>query len=234
MKQKLWMSWSTGKDSALALYEILQSQEFEVEGLFTTVNESFGRVAMHSTREELLAQQAFELDLPLTIVKIPYPCTNEIYEQRMAECIQAARAQNITHMAFGDLYLEEIRDYRLKMLTGTGITPVFPLWGISTTDLAARLISLGFKAIVTCVDTKKLPQSFVGRSYDASFLTDLPPNIDPCAENGEFHTVVYSSPNFRNPLKVKVGEIVRREGFCFADVVNGANNLGQDCQQTMR
>ena len=219
VRPNIWISWSSGKDSAFALYELLRQSEFEVTGLMTTINEAFGRVAMHSTREELLVKQAEEIARPLVRIKIPYPCANEIYEKQVNESIDEAKRKGVTHMMFGDLFLDDIRKYREEMLRPTGITPVFPLWQRQTKRLAVEMIESGFKAIVTCVDPRQLSPSFAGREFDESFLRNLPLGVDPCGERGEFHTFVYDGPIFRNPIKIKVGEIVARDGFVFADVM---------------
>ncbi len=216
---KLWMSWSSGKDSALALHYLRQNPETEVVGLLTTVNETYDRVAMHAVRDELLELQAKMLSLPLHKIKIPSPCTNEVYEAKMQDAITEAKRQGITEMGFGDLFLADIRAYREKMLAGTGITPHFPLWKIPTDHLAKEMLESGVRAVVTCVDPRKLPKEFAGREFDRDFLSDLPGSVDPCGEYGEFHTFVYDAPEFKNPISVEVGEIVERDGFVFADVV---------------
>lgn len=219
MRPNLWVSWSSGKDSAFALYELLRENKYNVTGLLTTVNETFGRVAMHSTREELLIEQAKELSIPLIQIKIPCVCSNEIYEQQMRLAITDAQNQGVTHMMFGDLFLEDIRKYRKNMLCLTGITPVFPLWQRPTKQLALEMIESGFKAIIVCVDPKQLSPSFAGREFNKDFLRDLPMGVDPCGENGEFHTFVYDGPIFKKFMDVVVGEVVERDGFMFADVL---------------
>ena len=213
------MSWSSGKDSAFALYRLFTRDDIEVTGLLTTVTEDYQRVSMHAVREELLQLQAQALGLPLHKVKIPSKCTNEIYEERMKEAIQAAKKLNVSHMAFGDLFLEDIRNYRVDKLKGTGIEPLFPLWNYPTTELANEMIKSGLKAVITCIDPRVLPESFAGREFDKSLLADLPPEIDPCGENGEFHTFVYDGPMFRKPIPIQVGEKVKRDGFVFTDVL---------------
>ncbi len=218
MLHKTWVSWSSGKDSAFALHQLRKQKEFEVTGLLTTINDTFQRVAMHSVREALLMRQAKELSLPLHRVKIPYPCSNEIYEKQMLGAIEEARRQGVSHMMFGDLFLEDIRTYREKRLEYTGITPVFPIWKRPTDILAREMIASGVKAIITCVDPKQLPASFAGRQFDERFLTDLPKGVDPCGERGEFHTFVYDGPMFQNSINVRAGEIIERDGFVFADV----------------
>ena len=218
--KKAWMCWSTGKDSAFALFE-LRKQPVAITGLLTTVNETHHRVAMHAVREDLLQQQAEALDLPLCRVAIPYGCPNQLYESRMAQAVAIAINEGVTCMAFGDLFLEDVRQYRERMLEPTPIRPLFPLWGRSTAALAEEMINSGQKAVITCVDPKKLPSTFAGRKFDRSFLSDLPANIDPCGENGEFHSFVYDSPLFKNPISIQPGGIVERDGFVFADVLPG-------------
>lgn len=217
-KKNAWMSWSTGKDSAFALYQLTTKTDIEVTGLLTTVTEDYNRVSMHAVREELLELQAESLGLPLHKVKIPSKCTNEIYEQRMKAAINEAKELRISCMAFGDLFLEDIRNYRVEKLKDTGIEPLFPLWNFPTKELANEIISSGFKAVITCIDPKVLPESFAGREYDQKFLADLPSQIDPCGENGEFHTFVYDGPIFNKPIPIHVGERILRDGFIFTDV----------------
>jgi uncharacterized protein (TIGR00290 family) len=212
------MSWSSGKDSALALHEA-RAAGLDVVGLLTTVNAAFDRVAMHGVRRALLESQAAALGLPLHIVQLPWPCPNEVYEQKMAEAIAEARRIGIEAMVFGDLFLEDVRGYREAALKGTGTTPVFPLWLRPTHQVARSLIDLRFRAVVVCVDPAQAPREIAGRWYDASLLGDLPPGVDPCGENGEFHTVVVDGPDFAQSVDVEVGEIVERDGFVFADVI---------------
>jgi uncharacterized protein (TIGR00290 family) len=217
--EKLWMSWSSGKDSAFALAELLKSKDFEVTGLFTSLNETYGRVAMHSTRLELLNQQANELGLPLELVPLPANCTNEIYEHQMQILIKKAKANGVTAMGFGDLFLQDVRDYRVRQLEGSGIRAVFPLWGRPTKALAAEMTVAEFGAILTCIDPKKLPHSFAGKLFNGETLSEFPDGVDPCGENGEFHSFVYKSPNFKNEIPISIGERLEREGFVFADVI---------------
>ena len=217
-RPKAWMSWSSGKDSALALHETLTAGEVDVVGLLTTVNSTADRVAMHAVRRVLLERQAAALGLPLHVVDLPWPCPNEVYEQQMASALQLAVANGVTHMVFGDLYLEDIRAYREQALEGTGITPLFPLWGRPTDGLAREMVDAGIEAFLTCVDPRQAPPGLVGRAFDAELLAALPSGVDSCGENGEFHTFVWSSPDFSAPIPVEVGEIVEREGFVFADL----------------
>ena len=218
MTRKLLLSWSSGKDSAWALYRLRSSSEYEVAGLLTTLNATFDRVAMHSTRRALLEAQAWTAGLPLYPVPLPWPCSNEAYESAMVSACRAAVDQGIEAVAFGDLFLEDVRRYREEKLKGTGLQPVFPLWGIDTRLLAEEMIAGGLRARIVCVDPKKLPPRFAGRDFDRQFLGDLPHGVDPCGENGEFHTVVYAGPMFREPIQVESGEVVERDGFVFADV----------------
>lgn len=212
------MSWSSGKDSAHALAELRRSREIDVCGLITTVNAAFDRIAMHGVRRELLAAQAQALGLPLLGVEIPSPCSNEVYEQAFGGALTRARADGITHVVFGDLFLEDIRAYREAQLAKLGLTPVFPLWGRDTRALAGEMIASGLRARLTCIDPRHLDRSFAGRAFDDELLADLPATVDPCGERGEFHSFVTHSPLFSAPIDVRVGEIVERDGFVFADL----------------
>jgi uncharacterized protein (TIGR00290 family) len=216
--RRLLVSWSSGKDSAWALHSLRQRGDFEVAGLLTTLNSAFDRVAMHSTRRALLEAQARAAGLPLHSVPLPWPCSNEHYESAMRTACDAAVAEGIEAIAFGDLFLEDIRRYREDKLQGTGLEPVFPIWGLDTRLLAEEMIAGGLRARIVCVDPKKLPAEFAGREFDAGFLRDLPAGVDPCGENGEFHTAVYAGPMFQEPIAVETGEVVERDGFVFADV----------------
>lgn len=218
MGTRAWMSWSSGKDSALALHEARQAGDVEVVGLLTTVNSTADRVAMHAVRRTLLEAQAAALGLPLHAVELPWPCPNEIYEQRMSTAVEAAVADGVERMIFGDLFLADIRAYRETSLAGTGITPMFPLWQRPTGDLAREMLTAGIRAVLTCVDPRQAPAEFAGRWFDEQLLADLPDGVDPCGENGEFHTFVVDGPGFAHPLDVEVGDIVERDGFVFADV----------------
>jgi uncharacterized protein (TIGR00290 family) len=213
------MSWSGGKDSALALCQAQTAGEVDVVGLLTTVNAKFDRVAMHGVRRSLLEAQAEALGLPLHVVELPWPCPNDVYERRMADAIDVARRSGVEAMVFGDLFLEDIRRYRETALEGTGVTPTFPLWQRPTHEVARSLVDLGFRAAVACVDPSQAPREIAGRWYDETLLLDLPPNVDPCGENGEFHTVVVDGPGFAHPVEVEIGEVVERDGFVFADVI---------------
>lgn len=217
--KKILLSWSGGKDSAWALHVLRQSGEFEVAGLLTTVNEKFNRVAIHGFREELLERQSEAAGLPLWKVPLPFPCSNEEYEARMAVVCDRAVREGFTRIAFGDLFLEEIRAYRVAKLAGTGLEPVFPIWGIPTDELAAEMMAGGLRARLTCVDPRKVPAEFAGREWDAELLKELPAGVDPCGENGEFHSFAYAGPMFREAIPVSLGERVERDGFCYADLL---------------
>lgn len=214
-----WLSWSSGKDSAWALHRLRQSPEHAVTGLFTTVNTAFDRVAMHAVRVDLLRRQADAVGLPLHLIEIPYPCSNADYEAVMGAFVEQARAAGVTHMAFGDLYLEDIRRYREDKLAGSGIAPVFPLWGEPTGGLVDTMLDAGLRAVLTCVDPRALPAAFAGRELTSALVAELPEGVDPCGENGEFHSFVFDGPMFRHPLAIRPGEVVERDGFVFADVL---------------
>jgi uncharacterized protein (TIGR00290 family) len=226
-RPKAWLAWSSGKDSAWALHVIRQSGEFEVVALLTTVNQTYSRVAMHAVRESLVEMQAAAAGLPLVKVPIPSPCTNEIYEQAMGAAMVRARAEGVWHVIFGDLFLEDIRAYREKQLDDCGMTPVFPLWGRNTRELAEGMIAHGVSAYLTCVDPQKLDRSFAGRRFDAEFLNALPSSVDPCGENGEFHTFANDGPMFGHSIPITAGEIVERDGFVFADFLPSASAVGK-------
>ena len=213
------LAWSSGKDSAWALHVLRTRGEVEVVGLLTTVNEAADRVAMHAVRRELLEAQARAAGLPLRPVSIPSPCPNAVYEARMAEAVARARADGIEAIAFGDLFLEDVRAYRIRTLAGSGIEPLFPLWGLPTDRLARDMLAGGLAATLTCVDPAQLDPRFVGRRFDAAFLGELPPGVDPCGERGEFHTFCHAGPMFAAPIAVRAGETVARDGFHFADLV---------------
>jgi uncharacterized protein (TIGR00290 family) len=215
---KAFMSWSSGKDSAFALHEARRSG-VEIAGVLTTINEVHDRVAMHGVRNALLDLQIAALGVPAIKVPIPSPCPNAVYEARMEDACTAIRAQGINRIVFGDLFLEDIRAYRIEKLAQAGMEPVFPLWKRDTTALAHDMIASGLIAHVACLDPRKMPRTFAGRVFDGAFLRDLPEAIDPCGENGEFHTVVTAGPMFRAPIAVAVGETVERDGFVFTDIV---------------
>ena len=218
-RPKALLSWSSGKDSAWSLHVLQTQTDMEVVGLMTTVNEVYSRVAMHAVRMELLEAQAKAVGLPLWKIPIPYPCSNVEYEAAMLTVLERAKAEGIYTIAFGDLFLEEIRRYREERLRESGISPFFPIWAMPTMKLAREMIGAGLRARVTCVDPKQLPGAFAGREFDPQFLADLPSNVDPCGERGEFHTFAYDGPMFRHPVPVKLGAIIERDGFVFADLV---------------
>jgi uncharacterized protein (TIGR00290 family) len=218
-KPKAVISWSSGKDSAFALHEVRRAGEFDVVGALTTVTETFGRVSIHGVRQEILRAQCDAAGLPQRIVPIPYPCPNEVYEARMGAAVASAVREGITHMIFGDLFLADIRAYREQKLAGTGITPVFPLWERPTAALAQTMIASGLEAHIATVDLKKLSAEFAGRNFDAKLLADLPDSVDPCGENGEFHTCVVAGPMFSWRLDVATGECVERDGYAYCDLV---------------
>lgn len=228
--RRVALSWSSGKDSAWTLHRLRQDPDVELVGLMTTVNTTHERVAMHSTRLELAEAQARAVGLPLHVIPLPWPCPNEVYERVMREAVEDTLGRGVTHVAFGDLFLEDIRAYRVKQLEGSGLEPLFPIWQEPTGPLARRMVDAGVEAYVTCVDPRKLPASFAGRRFDHAFLDDLPEGVDPCGEYGEFHTCVVAGPMFRQPLSAVRGEVVERDGFCFADLVPvpaGAETEGQ-------
>ena len=213
------MVWSGGKDSAAALWRLQQDPDWEIAGLLTTITQPYQRISMHGVRVALLEDQAVSLGLPLHKVAIPAQCSNKNYEAAMGAAMRAMEDAGVTQLAFGDLFLEDIRAYREKMLEPTGLEPEFPIWGENTGDLARTIISAGFKTIVCCVDPRSLSPEFVGRHYDQALLDELPDGVDPCGENGEFHTFVYDGPNFSAPVPFDQGERVEREGFWFADLL---------------
>ena len=221
-RTKVWLAWSSGKDSAWTLHTLRQSGEFEVVALLTTINRDAARVAMHAVREELLDLQVAALSLPLVKVPIPAKCTNLVYEAAMEAAMNQARADGIYHVAFGDLFLEDIRRYREEKLGAVGMTPIFPIWGLETRALAREMVSRGLRAYLTCVDPKQLDRNFAGRLFEDRLLDELPPAVDPCGEKGEFHSFAFAGPMFQQSLRVSPGEIVERDGFVFADVLPAA------------
>jgi uncharacterized protein (TIGR00290 family) len=217
--KKVLLSWSSGKDSVWALHLLRQQPDIEVVALLTSFNSAADRVAMHAVRRTLIDAQAARTELPQWSVDLPWPCSNAEYEERMRGVCQRAFAEGITAVAFGDLFLQDIRDYRERQLLGTGLQPLFPVWEIPTAQLARDMIAAGVKAKITCVDPAQVDRSFAGRDFDQALLDSLPPGVDPCGENGEFHTFVYDAPVFSRPIEVRMGEIVERDGFVFADVI---------------
>ncbi|RKY20715.1 MAG: ATP-binding protein [Planctomycetota bacterium] len=243
MTQRILVSWSTGKDSSWMLHQLQQRRDVELVGLLTTFNEEADRVAMHAVRRELTEAQADAAGLPLWPVMLPSPCSHELYAAAMSEVMARARSEGVTHVAFGDLYLTDIRAYRERQMQDTGLAPVFPLWGgpepggsarvaprgpaALTPALARCMLDAGLRAVLTAVDPVQLDPSFVGRPFDAALLADLPPSVDPCGENGEFHTFCWDGPMFRQPIPVQVGERVERGGFWFADLVPATTTLAR-------
>lgn len=215
---KTLVSWSSGKDSAWMLHVLKQDPTIEIGGLLTTMNEQFDRVAMHAVRRRLLEAQSDAAGVPLRTVQLPWPCTNDVYEERMRAAVAHAVADGFTHVAFGDLFLEDVRNYREQKLAGSGLTPLFPIWGIPTEELAIQMVESGLRSVLTCVNPKQLDRSFAGRQFDRGLLRDLPAGVDKCGERGEFHSFAWDGPMFNYPVAIKVGETVDRDGFVFADV----------------
>ncbi len=215
---KILVSWSSGKDSAWMLHVLKRNPSIEIGGLLTTMNEQFDRVAMHAVRRTLLEAQADAAGVPLRTVPLPWPCTNEDYEARMRAAVSEAVADGFTHVAFGDLFLDDVRRYREERLAGTGLVPMFPIWGIPTDSLAAQMVESGLRSVLTCVNPKHLDRSFAGRQFDRSLLNDLPAGVDKCGERGEFHSFAWDGPMFAHPVSIEVGEVVDRDGFVFADL----------------
>lgn len=215
------LSWSSGKDSAWALHVLRRSREYEIAGLLTTFNQSANRVAMHAVRRELVEEQARAAGIALWPVELPWPCANADYEVLMRAACERAVAQGIEAVAFGDLFLEDVRAYREKQMNGSGLQPIFPIWGQPTKELAWEMIAAGLRAKLTCIDPKVLDAGFAGREFDTGLLAELPPGVDPCGERGEFHSFAYAGPMFSRAIDVALGEVVRREGFVFADLAAG-------------
>ena len=223
--RKILLSWSSGKDSAWALHVLRQQNQYEIAGLLTTINSAFDRVAMHSTRRALLEMQAEAAGLPLIIAPLPWPCSNADYELAMKQVCDQAVSQGITAIAFGDLFLTDVRAYRERQLKGTGLEPLFPIWGIPTDQLAREMVNAGLRARLVCVDPKQLSPDFTGRDFDQSLLDELPPGVDPCGENGEFHSFAYAGPMFSREIAIATGEKVERDGFWFCDILPAATGL---------
>lgn len=219
MGRKTLISWSSGKDSAWALHVLRQDPDIDIVGLFCTVNKVFDRVTMHGVRTELLKQQAESVGLPLDIIDIPYPCSNDKYVEIMTAFIRAVKKKGIECFAFGDLFLENVRGYRETLLQGTGIAPLFPIWGIPTNTLSQQMVSSGLKAVISCINAKQFSQEYAGREYNESFLADIPSSIDACGENGEFHSFAFDGPMFQYPIKVTTGETIYRDGAYFIDLL---------------
>jgi uncharacterized protein (TIGR00290 family) len=219
--KRVLLSWSSGKDSAWSLYVLRQMADYEIVGLLTTVNSQFDRVAMHGTRREILESQARAAELPLWDVPLPWPCSNDAYESEMRDACARAVVAGVNAIAFGDLFLQDIRAYREAQLAASGLMPLFPLWELPTAELAREMIAGGVRAKLTCVDTEQLSCSFAGREFDRELLRELPAAVDPCGERGEFHTCVYAGPMFKRPLSLEAGEVVQRDRFAYADFTLG-------------
>ncbi|HTW31361.1 MAG TPA: hypothetical protein VMD76_06760 [Candidatus Sulfotelmatobacter sp.] len=219
--KRILLSWSSGKDSAWSLHVLRQRAEYEVVGLLTTFNEEAGRVAMHAVRRELVERQAAAAGLPLWGVPLPWPCSNERYEALMADTCAKAIAEGVEGVAFGDLFLEDVRAYREKQMSRAGLEPIFPVWGMPTRELAREMIAAGVRAKLTCIDTQKLNRSFAGRDFDGQLLADFPAEVDPCGERGEFHSFVYAGPMLKSAIPVSVGERVVQDPFVFTDLIAG-------------
>jgi uncharacterized protein (TIGR00290 family) len=218
VRPKAVVAWSSGKDCAWALHTARTEGRVEVAGLLTTVTAPFDRVSMHGVRSEVLAAQSEALGLPVHSVAIPYPCPNEVYETAMGQALARLASDGVSEVIFGDLFLEDVRSYREAKMAGSGLVPTFPLWGQDTRELAGRMVRAGLKATIVCVDPRRLPARFAGRKFDAELLSELPPEVDPCGERGEFHTCVTAGPMFGHPLDVRPGAVVERDGFVFADL----------------
>jgi uncharacterized protein (TIGR00290 family) len=220
-RRSVVISWSSGKDSAFALGRALERPDLKVVGLLTTVTAQFGRVSMHGVREELLLRQASALGLPIERVEIPYPCPNAVYEDAMGRAVVRLRSQGVEAVVFGDIFLEDLRAYREAKLAATGLAAIFPLWKEDTRELADQIVRSGIEAYIVALDSNRLPRTFAGRRFDSDLLRDLPPDVDPCGERGEFHTFVADAPTFRHRVPVVPGPIVERDGFLFADLLPG-------------
>jgi uncharacterized protein (TIGR00290 family) len=233
---RAWVSWSSGKDSTYALHEVRRDPSVNVTGLLVTMNRAADRVAMHAVRRSLIEAQADRLRLPLHVVEIPSPCPNDVYERRMDEAMGTAVRGGVGSVVFGDLFLDDVRAYRERALADCDVRPLFPLWGRATKELAHEMIASGVRAVLTCVDPTKLPASFAGRHFDEELLADLPPDVDPCGERGEFHTFVWDAPGFASPIDVRTGAVIARDGFVFCDVVptESAGRTEPDCSDAAR
>jgi uncharacterized protein (TIGR00290 family) len=227
MPEPVLFCWSGGKDSAMALHALLQRPDVRIAALLTTVTETYDRISMHGVRRELLVQQAESIGLPLHEVRIPPQCVNPIYEARMEEALRAHNDAGVRTIAFGDIFLEDLRAYREKNLARIGMTALFPIWKRDTRELIRHFHSVGFRALAACVDPKVLDRSFAGRELDEQFFRDLPHNVDPCGENGEFHTFVFDGPIFRNPIPIRAGEVLERDSFIYCDLLPTAAVLGR-------
>jgi uncharacterized protein (TIGR00290 family) len=228
--KRILLSWSSGKDSAWTLHVLKDSREYEVAGLLTTFNQAANRVAMHAVRRELVERQAEAAGIPLWPVELPWPCSNADYEAAMRCACKQAVGQGIEAVAFGDLFLGDVRTYRENQMRNSGLQPLFPIWGLPTADLARQMISAGLRAKLTCVDPRVLDAGFAGREFDERLLEDLPAGVDPCGERGEFHSFAYAGPMFARQLDLSVGEVVKRDGFVFADITSGVSQHAGDAR----
>ena len=227
MMEKVIVSWSGGKDSALSLYEIQRSGKYQVVSLLTSINEYHDRVSMHGVRREMLERQAQALGLPLIKILLPRDCSEEEYESRLMDILSRVKSDGINQVVFGDIFLEWIKEYREKNLSKVGMTPILPIWGRATPELASSFISLGFKAVLTCVNTKMMPKSFLGRTFDEHLLAELPPGVDPGGENGEFHSFVFAGPIFRESIPYALGRTVSRDAYSFCDLLPGRDGVNE-------
>lgn len=218
MKRKTLLSWSSGKDSAWSLYKLQQDPQYDLVGLYSTVSKESGCVGSHGVSVDLLQEQAGSIGLPLDIIEMPYPCSNVEYERILGQFIEKSRKLGVDCLAFGDLFLEDIKEYREKSLESTGMEAIFPIWGTPTDELSREMVSSGLKTVITCVNTKRAPLELIGREFDNTFLDLLPNTVDPCGENGEFHSFVYDGPMFKEPIQIVKGEVVDRDGFLFMDI----------------
>ncbi|MDW8468745.1 MAG: ATP-binding protein [Burkholderiales bacterium] len=219
MAKRVILSWSSGKDSAWALHVLRADPNVQLLGLVCTLNEAFDRVAMHGVRRALVEAQARAAGLPLRVLPLPWPCPNETYEAAMRAFARAAAREGATHLAFGDLYLDDVRRYRERLLEGTGLRPLFPLWGRETRALAAEMTAAGLRARIVCVDPRQAPREWAGRLYDPAFVAALPPAVDACGERGEFHTFAFAGPMFSEPVAARAGDTIERDGFVWADLL---------------
>ncbi len=217
--EEVLFCWSGGKDSAMALHALRRAGDYRIAALLTTITDEYDRISMHGVRRVLLERQSESLGLPLHPVLIPPQCVNATYEERMKQALEEHFAQGVRRVAFGDIFLEDLRAYREKNLAQVGMQAIFPIWKRDTRELARAFVQQGFRAVVVCVDPRVLDASFAGRELDASFFADLPPNVDPCGENGEFHTFVFDGPIFKSRIPCRVGEKALRDGFCFCDLL---------------
>lgn len=220
MRKRVMLAWSSGKDSAWMLHRLRRDPDVDIAGLFTTLNQSTGRVAVHEVRTELLEAQAHAAGLPLHAIPLPHPCPNTVYEAAIAAFVGRAKTEGVTHVAFGDLFLDDIRRYRERQFAALGVEPLFPLWGLATRALADEMVNSGLRAWITCVDSRQAPREWAGRLFEPAFVAQIPEGIDPCGERGEFHTFAFEGPMFDAPIPTRIGEVAERGGFVYADVLS--------------